>query len=157
MKKEKNIPKFTPEEVEGADNMTQNTEVKDLISDTEAFFTEEDEAEDFDFGKCEDDFASNSSFLSGVLTEYDVFYAKESEPEKILKKRVRAVDKADAKVSFYADIEDDVEITGIEEAEDDSTEDIIPEFWVDDEPEEDDDGDDYSDESPAYIYDADLD
>lgn len=152
MKKDKNIPKFTPEEVEGANAVEQSTEMKDLIADTENFFKEDDETDNFDIEDCgSDEFAANSSFLSGVLTEFTVYYVKESNPEEILSTTVIAENKADAKTAFYSKVSDDVEITGIEEA-DNETEDDLPEFWVDGEDEED-DGEDYSEESPAYIYD----
>lgn len=154
MKKDKNIPKFTPEEVEGVSAVEQSNEMKDLIADTESFFKEEDEADQFDIEKCgcADDFASNSSFLSGVLTEFTVYFVRESNPEKILSRPVRAENKADAKTVFFSEESDDVEITGIEENYPE-TEDDIPDFWMDEENEDEDDGEDYSEESPAYIYD----
>lgn len=157
MKKDKNIPKFTPEEVEGASAVEQSTEMKDLIADTESFFKEEDETDNFNIENCGEDFAAGSSFLSGVLTEFTVYYVKESNPDKILSKNIFAENKADAKSVFYNEISDDVEITGVEETETEM-EDDLPEFWVDDNDNDDeDDGEDFTEETPAYIYDPEWD
>ena len=155
MKKDKNIPKFTPEEVEGTTAVGQCSEIKELISVTENFFKEtDDENDDFDLDNCNIDCAGSSASLSGVLCDFEVYYTREVDPDKILTKRVIAKDQVEAKAAFYAEIDEEVEITGIEEVEIE-TEDDLPDFWNDEE--EEDDGEDYSEESPAYIYDPEWD
>ena len=152
MKKDKTDPKFNSMEVEDA--VTQCSEMRELISDTEDFFKEvDDESDDFDLENCNID-DDNSNVLSGVLSQFKVYYIRETDPDKILTKIVQARDQDGAKSEFYTTMGENVEITGIEEIESE-TEDDLAAFWADED--EEDDGEDYSEESPAYFYDPEWD